>query len=149
MMRSLVICSNGVTWSQNQFVRFLIFGLVYLFPLTNKGASICFWGIWGHSVYIQVALIINLTHTKLSVSGILLLFFVSCWTISLRMQFTTFLEMCYKLFKLTKPLSSLCCMCAFLLPKAYILTLPLNNLNGMFPVFGWDGFLSYDYYFGK
>lgn len=81
---------------------FWFFGLVYLFPLTKKGASICSWGIWGHSVYIQVALIINLTHTKLSVSGILL-FFVSCWTISLRMQFTTFLEMCYKLFKLTKP----------------------------------------------
>ena len=79
------------------------FGLVYLISLTNKGASICSWSIWGHSVYIQVALIINLTHTKLSVSGILFLFFVSCLTVSFRMQFATFLEMCYKLFKLTRP----------------------------------------------
>ena len=98
-----VICSNGVTWSQSHICQGFFFGLVYLISLTNKGASICSWGIWGHSVYIQVALIINLTHTKLSVSGILFLFFVSCLTVSFRMQFATFLEMCYKLFKLTKP----------------------------------------------
>lgn len=61
------------------------------------------WGIWSHSVYTQASLIINLTHAKLSTSGILSLFFVSYLTIPYRMRLGTFLDKCYKWLKLTRP----------------------------------------------
>ena len=120
------------------------------------------WGTWSHSVYTQVSLIINLTHAKLSASGILSLFFVSCLTASYRRRLGTFLEMCYKLLKLTKPpFPSLVCVCVSVCVSVCVcVVFPQSlgsNIHWMPSILmvlffchwmTWV-FFFYDYYFGK
>ena len=112
------------------------------------------WGIWSHSVYTQASLIINLTHAKLSTSGILSLFFVSYLTIPYRMRLGTFLDKCYKWLKLTRPpsLVHVCVHVSACIPHP---PPPKSRMSSILMVLfschwmRWIFFYSYDYYFGN